>query len=258
MQFSDSGSPVSTLRSTPSSSLTLNDDEDEHTLVGWGKISPSNVSTLRSTPSLSLSLSDDEDEHALFGWGQISPSNPYFLPSLPSEVIPRRDDSWIIEEKEPKARRTPAPSLQKKPASKKPVLPSVIQNILPPSPSAAELSPGTDFQRLVARMQESRMADNGSPPHPGLTLSSPAQPIYQPQPRHVIDRKAISNLEARAARTEEDPVKGRMPQPSARVYAPLPKRKEKPFRGGVLPIRPPLPRWDQHDPVTSTQGSNRV
>ncbi|KAG6910406.1 hypothetical protein DXG01_010761 [Tephrocybe rancida] len=222
--------------------------------------------TISGTPSLtqpdtpvfdSEKLDDDDNEHTLCGFGDISLSNIYFVPSLPSDVSPRRDDSWITERKilEPK---TPPPSVRKKKSAintnTKPALPSVIQKILPPSPSAAELSPGTDFLRLVARLRESRILDR-SPPQSARVLASPSKPIgiHQPQPRHAINKKAIDmdNLHAKA-HSEDYSAKERMLQPSARMNAPKPKPKEKPFRGGRLPVRPPLPRWDLHDPVTAT------
>ncbi|KAG5650949.1 hypothetical protein H0H81_010427 [Sphagnurus paluster] len=181
---------------------------------------------------------DMDDEHTLSGFGDISLSNIYFVPSLPSDVSPRRDDSWITEEL--KLKQTPPPSVRKIPALKiQHPLPSVIQNILPPSPSAAQLSPGSDFERLIAKLRETRV--------PEKTHHSPSKATQQlqPQPRHTINGMAIDNLNANA---KAGGAKDRgLLVTTARQNAPKPKIKEKPFRGGRLPVRPPLPRWDLHN-----------
>ncbi|KAG6865120.1 hypothetical protein C0991_005020, partial [Blastosporella zonata] len=181
----------------------------------------SSVSTGSSTPALSSdkSVSDEEDEYTLCAYGDIPVAIPYFIPSLPSNVSPSRDDS---EEK------TPPQSIRKKLGlNTKHALPSVIRKILPPSPSAAELSPDSDFERVVARLRESHISGSDrSPLCPALALSSPSKSVSQPQPRSVINQKAI---DARAC-AEDDSAKE--PQRSARTHAPKPK--EKSFRGVML------------------------
>ncbi|KAG5644517.1 hypothetical protein DXG03_008259 [Asterophora parasitica] len=204
------------------------------------------VFDLPSCDEKSLSESDEVDEFTLSAYGDISLSNIYFVPGLPSDVSPRRDDSWLTNES-----KTPPPSpAEARTTNAEHPLPSVIQKIVPPSPAAVQLSPGTDFERLVAKLRETRVSEK-NPPHPGLAMPSPSKPIHQPQPRHAINMKAIGNLNAKAnpglvpARsvTERGPF-----LPTARLSAPKPKDKEKPFRGGgKLPVRSPLPRWDLHD-----------
>ncbi|KAF8058739.1 hypothetical protein FPV67DRAFT_515864 [Lyophyllum atratum] len=216
-------------------------------------------------PSCDTSFDGEEDEHTLSAFGDISLSNTYFVPGLPSAVSPRRDDSWIKDD----SKQTPPPSVRKISAlnievskeslpfiypynfSSQHPLPSVIKNILPPSPSAAAISPGTDFARMVERLRDSRISEK-NPPHPGLALPSPSKPIHAPQPRHAVNLKAIDNLKAKVNPEGAPPrsVKDRgLFRPTARLSAPKPK--EKPFRGGRLPIRPPLPRWELHDPLVA-------
>ncbi|GLB37953.1 hypothetical protein LshimejAT787_0410040 [Lyophyllum shimeji] len=218
--------------------------------------SSSPASTRPATPVFDFSKHDasvcsEDDEHTLCGFGDISLSNIYFVPSLPSQVSPRRDDSWMKDDL-PRA----SPSSVRKVAAfnTEHPLPSLIQKILPPSPSTAAVSPDTDFERLVARLRETRISAE-NPPHPGLTLPSPSKPIQSPQPRRAVHLKALDKLNAKvtsggvvAARNVKD--RG-LYQPTARLSAPKPKPKEKPFRGGKLPSRPPLPRWDLHDPFTN-------
>ncbi|KAF5375492.1 hypothetical protein D9615_009172 [Tricholomella constricta] len=215
------------------------------------------VTPVFDLPSCDVSFSSEDDEHTLCAYGDISLSNVYFVPGLPSEVSPRRDTAWLKKE----SKQTPPPSPRKISALNiEHPLPSVIQKILPPSPSAAQLSPGTDFERLVAKLRETRLSEK-SPPHPGLAMPSPSKPIHQPQPRHAINLKAIGNLNAKvnhggvSARSIKE--QGLF-LPTARLDAPKPKLKEKPFRGGKLPVRPPLPRWDLHDAVVPKKGEPRA
>ncbi|KAG6873137.1 hypothetical protein C0995_002511 [Termitomyces sp. Mi166 len=210
------------------------------------KMSSSPASSRPFTPA---SSSSDEDEHTISAYGDISLSNIYFIPSLPSTVPPRRDDSGMDEEK---GENTP-PFVHKRSVPKH-ALPSVIRKILPPSPSAAELSPQSDFERLVSKLRETRVSDR-SPPHPGLMLPTPSKPIliHQPQPRQAASQKVIDKMQDKAG-MKDTPAKERvLLQPSARMNAAKPK--DKPFRGGRLPVRPPLPRWDLHEPIMLSKGS---
>lgn len=110
---------------------------------------------------------------------------------------------------------------------------------MPPSPSAAELSPKIEFERLVAICRETRVSDR-APPQPDLVLPTPPKAI---QPCQTLNGNAVDKNQGRAG-TKDAPAK-RMPlQRSTRVNDAKPKPKETPFRGGRLPVRPPLPRWD--------------
>ncbi|KAG6891027.1 hypothetical protein C0992_011000 [Termitomyces sp. T32_za158] len=136
--------------------------------------------------------------------------------------------------------RTPSPSVRKRRTAKH-ALPSVIKKILPPSPSAAELSLKFDFERLVNKLRETRVSDKDRP-QPGLMLPEPIQP------QEAVHRKAIDEMQDKGGTKDVDALAKRMPlQPSARMNAARPRPKEKPFRGGRLPVRPPLPRWDLHE-----------
>lgn len=181
--------------------------------------------------------SSDGEGYTLAAWGDIPLSNAYFVPGAHSDLSPVASPV-----------RTPPRKVKKTPVFRRNVrvhllhaslvvsdlgliqfpLPSVIQNILPPSPSAAAISPGTDFDRLVGRMRESREKTTG---HSSGSLASAKQ------------KKAIEKLNTRisAGKSEKTPPLG--PCLAARKEAPKPK--ERPLRGyGKLPARPPLPRWD--------------
>ncbi|RDB25092.1 hypothetical protein Hypma_007422 [Hypsizygus marmoreus] len=225
---------------------------------------------LPSTPAscdTSFSGSTESDEYTLTGFGDISLSNIYFVPSLPSDVSPRRTDSWSRA----KTKEMPPPPVRKVPFHRaNNPLPDVIQNIVQPSPSKAALSPKSDFEKLVASLRKSREHQSPTRATSGAEPQSPSKVVHAPQPRHAVNLKVIEKLSAQVNalgfRDGEDRVliaRGSraqaMPPPSARIAAPKPK-KERPLRGNArLPARPPLPRWDLHDPaLTSPQADEQV
>ncbi|KAH0588612.1 hypothetical protein H2248_004437 [Termitomyces sp. 'cryptogamus'] len=216
-------------------------------------MSSSNVSLSTSGSLSASSASSDEEEYTLCAYGDSSLSNIYFIPSLPTAVAPRRDDSCMDGEKR---KKTLPPSVRKRSAPKH-ALPSVIRKILPPSPSAAELSPKADFEKLLVQFRETRVPDT-DPPHAARVLPSLLKSTHQPQSRQAGNRKAIDKIQGKSS-TKNAPAKERLPlQPSACMNASQPQPQEKPFRGGRLPIRPALPRWDLHEPMAAFKNDTQT
>ncbi|KAG6819062.1 hypothetical protein H0H93_015851 [Arthromyces matolae] len=204
------------------------------------------VSTRPSTPVSS------NDKHTIWAYGEMSPSNLYFLPGLPPPVnLKVEEESKYQEKKSP-------PPFTRKPSPIKAALPSVIQRILPPSPSAAELSPTSDFERLISKYRDMCSSDGGTSPTRTVFDSQPPSPsmsVSELKPQKAVDKSVGIVKQQVAPWTKQDAVKERPPfQPiSARMNAARPK---KPFRGGTrLPPRPPLPRWDLYESTTPSKPS---
>ncbi|KAF9463618.1 hypothetical protein BDZ94DRAFT_1258707 [Collybia nuda] len=188
--------------------------------------------------------SKETKDHTLTGFGDISLTNVFFVPGPSSGLSPTRSPLHTPKKSAIRLRPKASPFPVDRP------LPSVIQKVMPPSPSKARISPGEDFESLVENMRSYQ-----SKSLLRSALSSSQKSLSSIPPRDVrILPKTSDKIQAIKEIVERPVAPKRLDlrAPSAPLPPPAmlaPKPKERPLRGyGKLPRRPPLPRWDLLDP----------
>ncbi|KAK0446501.1 uncharacterized protein EV420DRAFT_1751284 [Desarmillaria tabescens] len=193
-----------------------------------------------TSPSSIPTIPDENDEHTLTGFGDISLSDDCFIPGIASDISPTKKDSL----RRPKKRTTPRsrPGV----LSNRPPPPLMAKALRSPTEhqqliKAALAEPKVDFKALIdsVRLTEERVSKispkKKGVPSPIAIFKRVASSSPAPSPREFTSPTSPKTPKTPVPK----PMTPRTPKPPTSPQSPKPWRGNSP-----LPKRPPLPTWD--------------